>query len=152
MRTLNMMIWILMVASFARPVWAQPAYTLDQREGVGVLSITGAEITIIAGEGAELIEGLAIPAVGNRVRYAIGGEHAWRLAPGVYAVTSYAPAVGNAARIPTEWTVAVEPPTEPDRIHRIADTLARWISVANDWAALAPSPEEVRDALLLTFR
>lgn len=154
MRIIN----IITAAASLAVAWtahAQPAYTLEQGDGVGVLSITGAEIVQVGGHGATLVDGIAIPAVSNGVAYAVGGEQSWRLAPGVYAVTAYAPAVGAAPRVPTEWSIAVEPPAppvEPDRIHQIADALGRWIAVANDWAVLAPTTEEVRDALLLTFR
>jgi len=135
--------------------WAPPGFTLDQSEGVGVLSVTGAEIVKVHGDGASIEQGLEIPAFANGVAYAIGLEQTWRLAPGVYAVTAYAPAVGALPRPSVVWEIAVDepaPPAEPTRIQRIADALARWIAGANDWAALAPDPEEVRVALLVTFR
>ena len=154
MRTPHLLIWIIaIIVALLVPVAraATPGYTLEQSEGVGVLSVTGAEIVIVDGEGASIVQGLAIPAVGNRV--GLGAEQVWSLAPGVYAVTAYAPAAApGLVRESVVWELTVDDAAEPTRLQRIADALARWIAVANDWAALAPDPEEVRDALLVTFR
>lgn len=143
----------------------QPVYTLEQAEGVGVLTVTGAEIVIVDGGGsggaggggaAELVQGMAIPAAGNGVGFAVGTDQVWRLAPGVYAVTAYSPAATpGAVRASVVWDITVDappPPPEPDRIQRIAAALAMWITVANEWNTLAPTNAEIRDALLVAYR
>lgn len=150
-------ITVALLAPFARAAPPPPDYTLEQSEGVGTLTVSDAEVVIVAGVGeagdADLIEGLAIPAVGNGVGFGLGTDQVWRLPAGDWTVTAYSPAATpGAVRESIVWELTVDAAPEPDRLQRIADALARWIAVANDWAALAPTPEEVRDALLVTFR
>lgn len=165
-----MMIVVMVVGACVGGAVGQPAYTLEQAEGVGVLTVAGAEIVIVDGGGsgggggdgaggggaAELVQGMAIPAAGNGVGFAAGTDQVWRLAPGVYAVTAYAPAATpGAVRASVVWDITVDappPPPEPDRIQRIAAALAMWITVANEWNTLAPTNAEIRDALLVAYR
>lgn len=156
MRTTTMLTWMIAATAFflaAIEARASPEYALDQSQGRGTLTVSGAEVVIVRGDGpAEVLQGLALPDQFNGVGYGVGLDQVWRLGPGVYTVTAYAPAVGALPRPSVVWEIEVEAAPQPDRIQRIADALARWIAVANDWAALAPTPEEVRDALLITFR
>ena len=159
MRTRHVLISIIaitvaLLSPLARA--APPDYTLEQSEGVGTLTVSGAEVVVVRGDGAgdpEVVVGLALPDQLNGVGFGVGLDQVWRLPAGTWSVTASAPAATpGAVRESVTWDITVDAAPEPDRLQRIAGALARWIAVANDWAALAPTPEEVRDALLVTFR
>jgi hypothetical protein len=165
MRTdrLTMLITAAFLAILAIPALAfgaaPPDYTLEQSDGVGTLTVTGAEIVVVRGDGSagsgdpEVVVGLALPDQLNGVGFGVGLDQVWRLPAGAWSVTASAPAATpGAVRESVTWDITIDAAPEPDRLQRIADALARWIAVANDWATLAPTPEEVRDALLVTFR